>query len=89
MLSEVEMPELSLQIPEEGNKSLREVDMLEWRYVRPEDPPEDYVLWAKDTNLLRPPRGCTCKRCPSIIRHVSVGSPLQSRPDSRRSYHRT
>lgn len=46
MLSEVEMPELPLQILEEGNKSLGEVGVLEWRsYVMLEDPPEDYVSW--------------------------------------------
>lgn len=44
MLSEVEIPELPLQILEEGNKSFGEVGVLEWRYYgKLEDPPEGYV----------------------------------------------
>lgn len=52
MLTEVDMPELPLQVSEEENKSLREVDLLEWRYyISPEDPPLDYIPWkgAEDT----------------------------------------
>lgn len=71
----MEMPELPLQIPEEGNKSLREGAMLEWRYVRPEDPSEENVPWEGEDdmhNLLSLQEG-TCKRCTSIMKNFGVG----------------
>lgn len=44
MIIEVAMLELPCETMGKGIKSLREVGRLEWLYyVRPEDPPEDYV----------------------------------------------